>query len=184
MIDQCYIQLSWLFNPGIDEVSYILAGSDYCALRVKIRRHPRSPEAVSDTRGRRDQGTLTTSRESSSPSSLRGSQVGIASVHLTSISPIHQPIHKERGTDHAQIVSGDLDLGLTKQSLGPSDATFHGVKRGVSIVASLVTCFAEEVGVGIGPPANACFGACGDAGCRGDGDLTYERQRDLFPGCG
>jgi len=135
-----------------------------------------------DRHGKGNQGTLTMSSESSSPSSLSGSHGTIPSSQL--IACVSGPSHGRKRACYAQIVASDLDLALAKQSLCPSDPTFHRVERGITIVAGLVACPTEEVGLGIGPPADGAVAACGDARCGWYGYLCYERQRDPFAGCG
>ena len=88
---------------------------------------------------------------------------------------------------HAQVIPSQLLLWFVvvcaEYPLDPADAAFHGVERGVAIVACLVAGFADEVGLGVCPPAESAVSACGDPGEAGDGCLGDECERDLFAGC-
>lgn len=65
-----------------------------------------------------------------------------------------------------------------------SDPTFQRVERGVAIVALLVAGFAEEIRLGVGPPAETTICAGGDTCDAGYGHLSDERKRDFLAGCG
>lgn len=84
----------------------------------------------------------------------------------------------------AQIITRGLRLSLLPEEPHERpDFAFQRVERGVAVLASLVAGSADEVGLGVGPPANVGVCACGDAGCGGYGNFAQERERDLFAGC-